>query len=210
MPDIRYSFDKIQNVFEAPRNRYYIIYKEMVMKLHVCIAVVIVIFCSGILSAQGIGFGPVLGYQKASDADEGTLMVGAALRVKLTPTLGVEGAIHYRYEEYRDGLMTVKSWPVMASALLYAFPIVYGTVGMGWYNTTYEFDDNLLPTVNNRTEQEFGWHLGAGIELPFFIAARITADVRYVFIDYDVGSLVDMGNVRSDFYVISVGLLFGI
>lgn len=180
------------------------------MYYRICLILVIPIFLTGNLFSQGFGVGPVLGFQKASDADAGNIMVGVALRVKLTPALGVEGAINYRQEKYDDGLLTVKSWPVMASALLYPLPNVYGTIGGGWYNTTYEFDRDLLPMVTNRTEQEFGWHFGAGIELPFSLTSKITGDIRYVFIDYDIEELIGTRNLQSNFYVITVGLLIGL
>lgn len=48
------------------------------------------------VNAQSIGFGPQVSYQKARDADQGNLMGGAALRFKLSPALGVEGAINSR------------------------------------------------------------------------------------------------------------------
>jgi len=184
--------------------------KETTMKVRMCVVLIILLFSSGVLSAQGIGLGPVLGYQKASDADEGNLMLGAALRVKLSPAMGIEGSINYRQEKYADGLLTVKSWPVMASALLYPLPNVYGVLGGGWYNTTFEFDNEQLPMLDSKTEQEFGWHLGGGVELPFSATASITGDIRYVFIDYDIEEMVGMDDVQSNFYVITVGLLIGL
>lgn len=102
------------------------------MKSRISIAIVIIVFYSGILSAQGIGVGPTLGYQKATDADAGNLMFGAAIRVKLPSAMGVEGSINYRQEKYGDGLLTVKSWPVTASVLYYPLVSVYGMLGAGW------------------------------------------------------------------------------
>jgi opacity protein-like surface antigen len=182
------------------------------MKVHIWVVVTILtMFCSGILSAQGTGIGPVLGYQKASGADEGNLMFGAALRLKFSPAIGAEGSINYRREKYADGLLTVKSWPVMASALLYPLPNVYGVLGGGWYNTTYEFDQEKLPMVSNKTKQEFGWHLGGGIEVPFSPTSRITGDIRYVFIDYDIEEIVGLDdNVKSNFILFTVGLMIGL
>jgi opacity protein-like surface antigen len=180
------------------------------MNTRICILLVVTVLGTGILSAQEIGVGPVVGYQKASDADDGRLMYGAALRLKLSPGLGLEGSINYRQEKYADGLLTVKSWPVMASALLYPLPNVYGILGGGWYNTTFEFDQNQLSVLNNRTKQEFGWHLGGGLELPFSTTSKIIGDIRYVFIDYDLEELVQINGVQNNFYVITVGLLIGI
>jgi opacity protein-like surface antigen len=160
--------------------------------------------------AQGIGIGPQLGFQRAGDADDGRLMYGAALRMKLSPALGVEGSINYRREKYHDGVVTVKSWPVMVTGLIYPLPMVYGAVGAGWYNTTFDYDQSLLPMASDRTNQEFGWHFGAGVELPFGIVTKLTGDIRYVFLNYDFEDIPGSGDIRSDFYVITLGLLFGI
>jgi hypothetical protein len=182
-----------------------------IMKAHIGVLVILTVLCSGILSAQGIGIGPVLGYQKASGADEGNLMLGAALRLKFSPAIGAEGSINYRREKYADGLLTVKSWPVMASALLYPLPNIYGVLGGGWYNTEYEFDRDLVPMVSNKSKQEFGWHLGGGIEFPFSTTSKLTSDLRYVFIDYDIEDIVGLDDkVKSNFVVLTVGLMIGL
>jgi opacity protein-like surface antigen len=180
------------------------------MKSHVSIAIIIIVFYSGILCAQGIGAGPTIGYQKATDADAGNLMFGAAIRLKLPSAMGVEGSINYRQEKYGDGLVTVKSYPVMASVLYYPLLNIYGMLGAGWYNTTYKFDRDLLPGVNNKTEQKFGWHLGAGIEVPFPMSPTFTGSIRYVFIDYNIDKLIDIRDVRSNFFIINIGLLIGL
>ena len=63
--------------------------------------------------AQGLGFGPVLGYQQARDAEEGSLLGGGAVRLKLSDSFGIEGSILYRSEEYSDGAVKVTNYPVM-------------------------------------------------------------------------------------------------
>lgn len=158
--------------------------------------------------AQGIGLGPQIGYQKAADADDGKLMFGAALRLMLTSALGVEGSINYRQEKFADDALTVRSWPVMVTGLLYPLPIIYGAVGAGWYNTTFDFDQNLV-IAEDETTQEFGWHFGAGLELPIGAKSRLTGDIRYVFLDYDFDE-IPFRDVDSNFYVITVGFLFGL
>ena len=162
--------------------------------------------------AQGIGLGPVLGIQKAADAENAKLMGGAALRLKLTPVLGVEGSINYRQEEFANDRITVKSWPVMVTGLLYPLPIVYGAVGAGWYNTTTEYDfSNLdIKEPESKTTQEFGWHFGGGVELPLGLVTTLTGDIRYVFLNYDFETVPGSEGTDSDFYMITVGLLFGI
>lgn len=160
--------------------------------------------------AQGIGLGPRVGYQKAADADEGKLMAGAALRLRLLPFLGAEGSIDYRSEQFGDGTVTTRSWPVQVTGLFYPLPVLYGAVGAGWYNTTFDVSDDLDGVIEDRTEQEFGWHFGAGAELPLGTAASLTGDVRYVFLDYDFEEIPGVGDSDSDFYMITVGVLFGL
>lgn len=45
----------------------------------------------------------------------------------------------------------------MVTGLVYPLPIVYGAVAAGWYNATFDFESEL---IEDRTEQEFGWHFG--------------------------------------------------
>ncbi|NIV10927.1 MAG: outer membrane beta-barrel protein [Aliifodinibius sp.] len=163
------------------------------------------------LNAQGINLGPQLGYQKAADADGGKFMGGAAMRLKLSSSLGVEGSINYRQEDYANGNLTVKSWPVMVTGLIYPLPIVYGAVGAGWYNTTFDFNqENLSMAFEDETKQEFGWHFGAGVELTAGSNLKLTGDIRYVFLNYDFEQIPGTGELNSDFYVITAGLLFGL
>jgi len=159
---------------------------------------------------RGLGVGPQLGYQKAKDADNGKLMFGGAIRARLTPALGVEGSINYRQEKYGDGALTVKSWPVMVTGLYYPIPIIYGAVGAGWYNTKFDYSSELNEFVKDKSSQEFGWHFGAGVEIPAGISTKLTADIKYVFLNYDFKEVPGLGNIDSNFYIINLGLLFGL
>lgn len=162
------------------------------------------------VNAQSINLGPQIGYQKAQDADEGKFMGGVAMRLKLTPSLGVEASINYRSEDYLNGALTVKSWPVMITGLFYPIPIVYGAIGTGWYNTTFDYDQNMFPFISDETMQKIGWHFGGGVELPVGKNSKFTGDIKYVFIDYDFNSIPGIGDKNSDFYVVSFGFLFGL
>jgi opacity protein-like surface antigen len=156
---------------------------------------------------QGLFVGPQLGYQKAKDADKGNIMGGAALRFKLSEALAVEGSIDYRSEKFDNDAVTVRTWPLMATGLFYPIPIVYGAIGAGWYNTTIEYNADLKALgASNNTEQKFGWHFGAGVELPVS-SMLITGDIRYVFLNYDFKGLPGK-SVSSDFIMITAGILF--
>lgn len=160
-------------------------------------------------SAQGVSIGPQLGYQKSRDADDGKIMGGGAVRLRLTPALGVEGSIGYREEDYANGAIHVRNWPVMATGLIYPLPALYGAVGMGWYNSSIDVDHTRMPLANGDTKQAVGWHFGGGLELPTGGGSSLTADIRYVFLNYDF-TAVPGKSVDSDFYVVTVGFLFGL
>jgi len=160
--------------------------------------------------AQSIGIGPQVGYYRAQDADQGNFTGGVALRLKLVPFLGAEASIGYRQEKYADELLTVRSWPVMVTGLIYPLPMIYGAMGFGWYNTTIDYDQERVPLLKDETAQKIGWHFGGGVELPVGARFKLTADIRYVFLNYDFKQIPGSGDLKSNFYVITAGLLFGL
>jgi len=174
---------------------------------------VLCFFISGAAHAQGVHFGPQLGIYDAIDGDGSSVMGGLALRVRLSRALGIEGSVNYRREEYEGGGVVVRSWPVMVTALIYPIPIIYGAIGAGWYNSAIDYDSRYLGIfgyTTTETKQDFGWHFGGGVDLPVGGRTRLTGDIRYVFLDYGFRQFPGSGSVNSDFYVITVGLLFGL
>jgi opacity protein-like surface antigen len=162
------------------------------------------------VSAQSVSLGPQLGFQRGQDADNGNVMVGAAMRMKLSPGLGLEGSVNYREQSYSNSAVTVREWPVMVTGLLYPFPLVYGAMGAGWYNTSFTYDQaRFLPrTVSDETKQRVGWHFGGGLELPTGSSSKVTADIRYVFLDYNFTTVPGTAGLNSNFYVVTLGFLF--
>lgn len=157
--------------------------------------------------------GPFLGIQRSDGSDQANYLAGAALRLKLLPNLAVEGSIAYRDEKYADEALTVRSWPVCVTGLIYPVPIIYGGLGAGWYNTTLDYSDELNEAgLADVTNQEFGWHVAVGAELPLSEKMHLFGDVRYVFINYDIEDLPDalVDGVDANFYSISVGVLFAL
>lgn len=150
--------------------------------------------------SQSIAIGPQLGYLKSKDAAEGALMFGGAARLYLG-SLAVEAAINYRKEELEFG-GDVTTYPVMLSGMLYVLPVVYGLAGVGWYNYKWEY------AGMEESGSEFGYHIGGGAE--FSLGSIIlTADVRYVFLEYQFDNgLGGTTDVESNFYVITGGVLF--
>jgi hypothetical protein len=152
--------------------------------------------------------GPRAGFYKAKDADEGQMYGGLAARLALGG-LSLEGAIDYRQEKYENGLVTMRSWPVQVSALLYPLPIVYGLAGAGWYHTTVDYDQDRLHflALEDKTTSTLGYHVGAGLQVPLN-NMQLSADIRYVFLNYDLDEIENIGETDSDFIAITVGLLW--
>ncbi|MBN1895164.1 porin family protein [bacterium] len=177
------------------------------MKIKATALILVLLFSSSVLS---LGLGPQVGIYKSKDADESSTMFGLALRTKLLPTLGIEGSINYRQEKYMDGYVTVKSWPIQATGLIYVLPILYGAAGMGWYNVTIDYKDTPGMELKDETARRIGWHFGGGLELPLGPSMTLAGDVRYVFLDYKFKDVPGAGDQKNDFYVITVSLLFGL
>ena len=160
--------------------------------------------------SQSIYIGPHLGIQKAQGAQSASYLVGATLRLKLLPFIGAEGDIGYRQEKFGSGAVTVKEWPVTFTGLFYPLSIIYGGIGGGWYNTTFDYSDTYNQAgFTDETTRKFGWHLAAGVELPASPKIKLFGDIRWVFLDYKFkdlpGAVLDGAKASS--YSINVGLL---
>ncbi|MGE5797260.1 MAG: outer membrane protein, partial [Ignavibacteria bacterium] len=80
--------------------------------------------------------------------------------------------------------------------------------GVGWYNT--KIDYNTQVDQGTKTNQEFGWHFGAGLEIPLGDPVALTGDFRYVFLDYNFEEVPGAGEINANFFIITAGLLFRI
>jgi len=170
---------------------------------------------SVLIKAQSASYlGPQVGWYKSSDADNSKFMFGGAFRTKLSTGFGLEASINYRQEQYNNGDVTVTSWPVMVTALLYPIDFLYGAIGVGWYNTAFDYKPTIFDlNGSSDTEQKFGWHFGAGVQFPLSGSTDnpntiLTADLRYVFLNYDFQQMPGASNLKSDFVVLNIGLLF--
>jgi opacity protein-like surface antigen len=139
------------------------------------------------------GFGPRLGYYKATDADEGNFYGGIQARIRLGAVIGIEGSAEYRGgQEYGIAGYTVKTSfvPVTASMILFA-PISesfapYGLAGLGVYYTRYTYSD-AARVLGFEDDSNFnvGYHLGFGAEFPFSNNVALNVDYRYLFLNPD-------------------------
>jgi len=149
-----------------------------------------------------------LGIQKAPDADNANLMGGILVRSKISDW-AIEGSIDYRQDKFYDGNVTVRQWPVMLTLLYYPIPVLHADLGAGWYNTTIDYgSDYESYGARDETLQRFGWHFGAGVEFPLD-RVTLTADLRYVFLDYNWNYVPGTGGRKGNFYMLTIGLLSG-
>jgi hypothetical protein len=151
-------------------------------------------------------FGPQAGISKV-DGEDPNFIFGAAMRFKFLPILGLEGSINYRQEEFGDDALTVRSWPVQVTGMLYPVNWLYGAMGAGWYMTTFDYDPDLV-FLDDDTQSEFGWHFGGGLEIPLGSVASLAGDLRYVFIDYNFEEFPGSDDIQSNFYMATAGILF--
>ena len=184
--------------------------REIFVVKKTCMIMGLTVFLISLVSAQSIIFGPQLGYYKAQDADHGTYTGGLALRLKLMSVLSVEASINSRQEKYANGALTVRSLPMMITGLIYPYPIVYGAMGFGWYNVAFHYDQSRLPLFADETTQKFGLHFGGGLELPLSSLLTLIGDFRYVFLNYDLKAIPGSGDIKNNFTVITLGILFNV
>lgn len=159
--------------------------------------------------ARGAEIIPSLGMTRAVDGgDESRLSAGLALRGTILPFLKDEIAISYRSESRFDGALTLRSYPVTASLWLSPIPTLYAGGGVGFYNTTFDYDQDIVPLVRDETRQEFGVHLGGGLRVPLAPAASVDLQGRYVMMRDQESPLVPE-RFDPDFWSVNLGLAFG-
>ena len=74
---------------------------------------------------------------------------------------------------------------------------------MGWYHTTLDYSDAL--PFENETSQEFGVHVGGGVQVPITPGAGLDLNGRYVFMRDQESQLIP-SEFNPDFWTTSLGL----
>jgi opacity protein-like surface antigen len=156
-------------------------------------------------TSQAVQIIPSIGYTKGmdSDAGDGKLSGGLAIRAAILPFLSAEGGITYRQESFFDDNLTVRMWPVTASLWLTPVPLLYAGGGLGWYRTTYDYRSTL--PIEDATTDQIGIHLGGGLSVPLSPALGLDLNGRYVFMQAD-DSLEFPTEFDPDFWSASLGL----
>jgi hypothetical protein len=174
--------------------------------LHIiaCIAAATLIAVS---SAQATGIGIRGAWVDTPDGEQNVGMVGGFAR--LGSIVALEGAVDYRRERLGPGA-EVRTWPVTMSLVLAPIPVLYGVAGIGWYNTTLE----IAPAYGGfeDTSTEFGYHLGAGVQLPIVPSLAFVGDLRYSFINYDFDEFAEAVTDfdGGDYLTMNLGLMLNL
>ena len=152
--------------------------------------------------------GARLGYAKADDADEGTWLAGAQVRLHIFSWLAAEASVDVHRDEYEDGDVEVFSIPIQVTGIVY-LPVdwkirPYGLAGVGWYYTKTEFSGSLSVNSDDTTV-DFGGHVGIGVEWQLTDRLSINGDIRFIFRD-------EPPRVDSDYdyYTVTVGVNFAL
>ena len=93
--------------------------------------------------------------------------------------------------------------PVTTSLYLAPVPAIYAGGGVGWYHTTFDYDSSL--PLADRTSEEFGVHLGGGVQVPLAPAASVDLGGRYVMMREQDSHLIPE-HFDPDFWVTTLGL----
>jgi len=135
---------------------------------------------------------------------------GLAFRGNLTPILKSEVGVAYRTESRLDGNLDTRQWPVTASLWLAPVQNLYAGGGVGWYQTTYDYNADYAEAnglTDQTTKSEFGAHLGGGLGVPLTPTLGIDVNGRYVFMNKSAGDLPS-GHFNPNFWSTTAGLSF--
>ncbi|MCB4791899.1 MAG: porin family protein [Elusimicrobia bacterium] len=128
-----------------------------------------------------LSIGPRATYSIPKDADQGQWYAGAQVRLHVSPTMGLEGSIDYRRNDY-GRFTTIRTYPVQASLLAYLLsgmnwsPYLLG--GGGWYYTQVDGAAGF-----SHDTSRFGTHLGFGFELMVNEGLSLDGSYRYIWLE---------------------------
>jgi hypothetical protein len=157
--------------------------------------------------ASAVEIIPSYGLTRSVDSDDTESLLGLAVRGSLIPgVLQTEIGAQYRSESLYGGDLKTKQWPVTASLWLSPIPSLYAGAGVGWYQTSFDYEDDL--GLEDHTEQEFGVHVGGGLRVPIVPQAALDLQGRYVFLQDQESQLIPE-SFDPNFWSLSLGLAIG-
>lgn len=160
----------------------------------------------GVQVARAAEIIPSIGVARAIDSDDDQARVsgGLAFRAPFLSIFESEIGVQYRTENRFDGALHVRQWPITGSLWLKPMAALYVGGGVGWYQTSFDYEDDALA---DETTQEFGVHLGGGLDVPLGPSLGLDLNGRYVFLE-DVDQKLSTEKFDPDFWSTSVGLAF--
>ncbi|MCX7874673.1 MAG: hypothetical protein N2321_00755 [Melioribacteraceae bacterium] len=157
------------------------------------------------LFAQSISLGPQIGMTKSEDSDNSKLTPNFAVRLSFL-SFGIEGSVGYKEEEFADGAIKTKTYPINLTGFINLLPIINLEAGVGWQNTKIEYFKSLS-TLSSITKTKPSYHAGFGTEFSLGNVI-LTGDLRYVFLDLELNNISTISKIKSNYYVLLVGLMF--
>jgi opacity protein-like surface antigen len=170
--------------------------------------IVVAMLWGGSASANGLGIGARYTFVRNIESHKNTNMIGVLGRLR-GPVIGVEAAIDYRKDDM-GGDVSVTTWPVTATLLIYPFQPIYGLAGFGWYNATVKYP--VGASTVSKTTTQLAYHLGAGIEIPVSPGISLNGEFRYIFLNYEFDKLEDfpsdISKRKADSFTLGAAILF--
>ena len=147
---------------------------------------------------------PSIGLTRPTDSNsEAKTLLGVAVRGNLAPMLATEVGVAYRSESRFAGDLKIRQWPITASLYLTPVPALYAGAGVGWYQTTYDYASST--GFPSETHQDFGVHLGGGLQVPISPSAAVDLGGRYVMLRDQQSRLIPE-KFSPDFWTTQLGL----
>jgi opacity protein-like surface antigen len=151
------------------------------------------------------------GSHTGGDIDATSFIGGGIARLELLSILTGELMVNYKQDNIEvDGekVGDISTVPIQLSALITFLPWVYGTVGVGWYDV--KASDDITDQISELDDvSDAAMHLGFGAEFPINERWSVLGDVRYVFLNYDLGDLdTDVFDDSASFTTFTGGVLF--
>ena len=176
---------------------------NLLYRIAVGVLIFIVALLVGISAAHAMEIVPSVGVTRATDGSgDAKTFLGLALRGSLAPMLKDEFAVGYRSEEYFNGALKVLMVPVTASLWFAPIPLLYAGGGVGLYATALNYRDVLVPDTS---KQNFGAHLGAGLNFPLAPMIAVDINSRYVFMGEQATAL-SQGKFNPNYWSTSAGI----
>jgi opacity protein-like surface antigen len=145
-----------------------------------------------------------LGVTKPVESGADAQTYGAlAVRHHFVPLLMGEIGAAYRSESRYGDQLKVRMWPITASLYLAPVRYLYAGAGVGWYHTTLDYASGV--PVADETRQDFGVHVGGGLQVPLSSGVAVDLSGRYVMMRDQQSHLVPE-KFDPDFWTTSLGL----